>query len=100
MPIIFSTKESLKILIQNNILPKVFLYFDDLNFSSSMTGELGAINDFNNLNKSKIENIPELAETMSMYWKKWGFLAKDFLFTTILIILIIIKDITIHFINI
>lgn len=74
----FSTKESLKILIQNNILPKVFLYFDDLNFSSSMTGELGAINDFNNLNKSKIENIPELAETMSMYWKKWGFLAKRF----------------------
>ena len=74
----FSTQESLKILCQKNKLPKVFLYFDDLNFSSSLTGELGAINDFNLNNKSKIETIPELAETMSMFWKKWSFLGKRF----------------------
>lgn len=74
----FSTKDSLEILNQENKLPKVFLYFDDLNFSSSNTGELGAINEYNSFNYSKIEAIPELAETMSMYWKKWGFLAKRF----------------------
>ena len=74
----FSTQESLKILNQQNKLPKVFLYFDDLNFSSSQTGELGAINDFNLTNKSKIEKIPELSETMSIYWKKWSFLGKRF----------------------
>ncbi len=74
----FSTQDSLKILNQKNKLPKVFLYFDDLNFSSSQTGELGAINDFNIKNKSKIEKIPEFAETMSLYWKKWIFLGKRF----------------------
>lgn len=74
----FSTKQSLEILKNDNILPKVFLYFDDLNFSSSRTGELGAINDYNQSNESKIEQIPELAETMSIYWKKWGFLGKRF----------------------
>ena len=73
-----STKISLEILNQENILPKIFLYFDDLNFSSSSTGELGAINDFNKINKTKIEPIPEFAETLSVYWKKWGFLAKRF----------------------
>ena len=73
----FSTQDSLKILNQKNKLPKVFLYFDDLNFSSSQTGEFGAINDFNIKNKSKIEKIPEFAETMSLYWKN-GFFEKRF----------------------
>ena len=73
-----STMDSFKTLVQSNKLPKVFLYFDDLNFSSSLTGELGAINDFNKANNSKIELIPELSETMALYWKKWNFLAKRF----------------------
>jgi hypothetical protein len=73
-----STKDSFKIFDHDNKLPKVFLYFDDLNFSSNFTGELGAINDFNQTNKSKIETVPELSETMSLYWKKWNFLAKRF----------------------
>ncbi len=73
-----STKDSFKIFDHDNKLPKVFLYFDDLNFSSNFTGELGAINDFNRTNKSKIETVPELSETMSLYWKKWNFLAKRF----------------------
>jgi len=73
-----STKDSFEILKQKNKLPKVFLYFDDLNFSSNFTGELGAINDFNLLNDNKIEIIPELSETMSLYWAKWSFLAKRF----------------------
>ena len=74
----YSTKESLEVLKNKNNLPKVFLYFDDLNFSSSYTGELGAINDFNLNNENKIEKIPELAETMALYWKKWNFLATRF----------------------
>jgi hypothetical protein len=61
-----------------NLLPKVFLYFDDLNFSSKLTGELGAINHFNKNNNLQIESIPEMAETMSIYWKKWIFLGKRF----------------------
>ncbi len=74
-----STSDSFNILNdQNKLMPKVLLYFDDLNFSSKMTGELGAINNFNKLNDLKIEEIPELAETMSLYWKKWSFLAKRF----------------------
>lgn len=74
-----STKESFKIFNESkNLLPKVFLYFDDLNFSSKMTGELGAINDFNKTNLLQIEEIPEMAETMSAYWKKWLFLGKRF----------------------
>lgn len=73
-----STKISLEILRQENKLPKVFLYFDDLNFSSSCTGELGAINDFNKLNETKIDVIPEFAETLAMYWRKWAFLGKRF----------------------
>ena len=61
------------------LLPKVFLYFDDLNFSSKKTGELGAINNFNANNKLQIEEIPEMAETLSLFWKKWIFLGKRFL---------------------
>ena len=61
-----------------HLLPKVFLYFDDLNFSSKKTGELGAINNFNANNKLQIEEIPEMAETLSLFWKKWIFLGKRF----------------------
>ena len=74
-----STIDSFKIFKESkNLLPKVFLYFDDLNFSSKMTGELGAINDFNINNKLQIEKIPEMAETLSLFWKKWIFLGKRF----------------------
>lgn len=74
-----STSDSFKILNDyERLLPKVLLYFDDLNFSSQLTGEFGAINNFNKLNELKIEEIPELAETMALYWKKWLFLGKRF----------------------
>lgn len=74
-----STIDSFKIFKESkNLLPKVFLYFDDLNFSSKTTGELGAINDFNINHKLQIEKIPEMAETLSLFWKKWIFLGKRF----------------------
>ena len=31
-----------------------------------------------NIQQLKIEEIPELAETMALYWKKWLFLGKRF----------------------
>ena len=82
------------------LLPKVFLYFDDLNFSSKKTGELGAINNFNANNKLQIEEIPEMAETLSLFWKKWIFLGKRFFYYTIFITTFITKDTLIHSIKI
>ena len=74
-----STLDSFEVLKNlNKLMPKVYLYFDDLNFSSSLTGELGAINEFNKKNNIQIENIPEFAEYLSLYWRKWIFLAKRF----------------------
>lgn len=74
-----STVDSFEIFKESkHLLPKVFLYFDDLNFSSKKTGELGAINNFNANNKLQIEEIPEMAETLSLFWKKWIFLGKRF----------------------
>lgn len=74
-----STLQSFEILKNSQkLLPKTYLYFDDLNFSSAYTGELGAINKFNLSNHHKIEQIPEFSEYLSIYWKKWIFLAKRF----------------------
>lgn len=74
-----STLESFEVLKDSKkMMPKVYLYFDDLNFSSSFTGELGAINEFNKKNNTQIECIPEFAEYLSLYWRKWLFLAKRF----------------------
>ena len=74
-----STLDSLEVLKDaKSLMPKIYLYFDDLNFSSSFTGELGAINTFNQLNELKIETIPELAEYLSLYWNKWIVLGKRF----------------------
>ena len=74
-----STLDSFEVLKNpKKLLPKTYLYFDDINFSSSFTGELGAINQFNKLNELKIEKIPELAEYLSLHWKKWHILGKRF----------------------
>lgn len=75
-----STKHALKILKMNDdcYLPRLINYFDDNSFSSIDEGELRAINEFNKKNKRKISIIYELAEQLSIYFKKWIFLGKRF----------------------
>lgn len=74
-----STTDSFKIFkaSQKNFIPRPILYFDDFVLTSEFEGEYLAINNFNKKNKDcKISSIGELAEQMSIYWKKWIFLAK------------------------
>ena len=60
-------------------LPRVVMYFDDIAETSSYTGELGAINSYNAANElKKIDRIPQLAEELSLHWRKWIMLGKRF----------------------
>lgn len=61
------------------LLPRVFVYFDDTLFTSRFTGELLAIDKFNELSvQRKIDQIPLLAEFLGQRWRKWLYLAKKF----------------------
>ena len=75
-----STKYALKVLRMrdNCYLPRLINYFDDNSFSSVDEGELRAISEFNKKNIRKISIIHELAEQLSIYFKKWIFLGKRF----------------------
>ena len=75
-----STTNAFKILKSNskNFIARPILYFDDFVLTSNFEGEYLAINDFNKLNRAKISPIGELAEQLSIKWKKWIFLAKRF----------------------
>jgi hypothetical protein len=75
-----STKYALKILKLHDdcYLPRLINYFDDNSFSSIDEGELRAIEEFNKKSKRKISIIYELAEQLSIYFKKWIFLGKRF----------------------
>ena len=67
-------------LVQNNV-SKIYCNLNNyliVGDHSNCNQKLENVCDFNLNNKSKIETIPELAETMSMFWKKWSFLGKRF----------------------
>jgi len=75
-----STYNALKIfnLDSCNYIPRPITYFDDLSFSSEYEGESLAIKEFNKNNKRKLSPIGELAEYLSLFWKRWIFLGKRF----------------------
>ena len=61
------------------LLPRVFVYFDDTLYTSRFTGELLAIEKFNELSdQRKIDQIPLCAEFLGQRWGKWYYLAKKF----------------------
>jgi len=63
---------------QEFFLPRTILYFDHLFKSSTFEGENRSIDKFNKTSKTKISEILELPEQLSLYWPKWIFLAKRF----------------------
>jgi hypothetical protein len=76
-----STRDSFKIFSKadDKYLPRVFMYFDDTLDTSSHTGELLAINEYNLQNESKkIDMLSLRAEELSLMWKKWIYLGKKF----------------------
>jgi hypothetical protein len=76
-----STKSCLEIFNHNSesYLPRVFVYLDDTRITSEFTGELLAINEYNQHNeKRKISVQTLLAEEMSIKWKNWIYLGKKF----------------------
>jgi len=76
-----STRDSFKILSKGDerYLPRVFMYFDDTLETSNYTGELLAIQEYNEANDhKKMDIIPLLAEDLSLHWKKWIYLGKKF----------------------
>ena len=76
-----STKNCLKILDHDSglYMPRVFVYLDDTFGTSKFTGELLAVNEYNQSNeKRKISIQSLLAEKMSLTWKNWIYLGKKF----------------------
>ena len=76
-----STKSSLEIFNfdSNFYIPRVFVYLDDTLRFSDFTGELLAINEYNQDNKLRKISIQNLAaEEMSLTWNKWIYLGKKF----------------------
>jgi hypothetical protein len=76
-----STCDSFKVFSKSDdkYLPRIFMYFDDTLDTSSHTGELLAINEYNQQNKNKKIDIQSLrAEELSLHWKKWIYLGKKF----------------------
>jgi len=73
-----STKNGLNLLKlkSNNYIPKTYVYFGDYLMSSFDEGERKAVFEFNNISKYKISDIGELAEQLSIFFKKWIFLGK------------------------
>jgi hypothetical protein len=71
----------LKILEQESqhYIPRVFVYLDDTLEVSEFTGEILAVNDYNQDNKMRKISIQSLkAEEMSLSWKNWIYLGKKF----------------------
>lgn len=76
-----STRDSFRIFSEEDdrYLPRVFMYFDDTLETSSYTGELLAIQEYNEANEfKKIDLMPLKAEELSMHWRKWIYLGKKF----------------------
>lgn len=76
-----STKSCLEIFNFNSnfYIPRVFVYLDDTLRFSEFTGELLAINEYNQDNKLRKISIQNLAaEEMSLTWNKWIYLGKKF----------------------
>ena len=76
-----STKNCLNILSydRNLYMPRVFVYLDDTLGTSEFTGELLAINEYNQINdKRKISIQYLMAEEMSLKWNNWIYLGKKF----------------------
>jgi hypothetical protein len=73
-----STKNGLNLLkLQSkNYIPKTYVYFGDYLMSSFDEGERKAVLEFNKTSKYKISDIGELAEQLSIFFKKWIFLGK------------------------
>ena len=73
-----STKNGLNLLKlkSNNYIPKTYVYFGDYLMSSFDEGERKAVFEFNKISKYKISNIGELAEQLSIFFKKWIFFGK------------------------
>lgn len=71
-----STKNALKLLEEDNkyFLPRTFLYFDNNYFVLDNEGDRLAVKEFNENNKKQICSINEMAEQLSLSWKKWLFL--------------------------
>jgi len=73
-----STKNALEVLKNESkyYIPRPILYCDNNYFVLSNEGDKLAFDEFNNENKKVISPIGELAEQMSLSWKKWIFLGK------------------------
>jgi hypothetical protein len=72
-----SALSTLSLLPPNAFLPRTITYFDDLLFTSDYSGELLAINDFNELSEvRKISRIPHLASFFSLKWENWIYLGE------------------------
>jgi len=74
------TKNALKLFDYDseNFLPRVNIYLDNIYFVLENEGETLAFKEFNERNKldKQISGIGELAEQLSLSWKKWIFLGK------------------------
>ena len=73
-----STRNALKLLKEESkyFLPRTFLYFDNNYFVLDNEGDRLAVKEFNENNKKQICKINEMAEQLSLSWKKWIFLGK------------------------
>lgn len=73
-----STKNALSLLNEKSdfFIPRVPMYFDNKYFVLENEGDLYALKEFNNTSSKKISEIGEMAEQMSLSWKKWIFLGK------------------------
>ncbi len=75
-----STKSALDILSllpSKALLPRTISYFDDFLFTSDYSGELLAINEFNQIScDRKISRIPHLSSYLSLKWQNWIYLGE------------------------
>ena len=76
-----SALDILRLLPSKALLPRTITYFDDFLFTSDYSGELLAINEFNETSRDrKISRIPHLSSYLSLKWKNWIYLGEKILY--------------------